>query len=103
MYALARTNRSIHILERRDIAGRLSFGVMETAYEAKRIERQLREAQCIKRLGTARPDGCNVKDAHIQTVYELRSGGLFSEFSTRADKNLNVQPHKMAKCLVFGA
>ena len=42
---------------------------MEKTNEAKCIERQLREAQWIKRLGTARPVGCNVKDAHVPTVY----------------------------------
>ena len=47
----------------------LTFAVMEKVYEAKRIERQIREARWIKRLGTTRPDGCNVKDAYILTVY----------------------------------
>ena len=47
----------------------LTFAVLEKVYEAKRIERQIREARWIKRLGTTRPDGCNVKDAHIPTVY----------------------------------
>ena len=47
----------------------LTFAVLEKVYEAKRKERQIREARWIKRLGTTRPDGCNVKDAHIPTVF----------------------------------
>ena len=47
----------------------LTFAVMEKVYEAKRVDKQLREAQWIKRLGTARPNGCNVKDAYVPTVY----------------------------------
>ena len=47
----------------------LVFTVLEKEFGGERIERQLREAQRIKRLATARPNGCNVKDAHIPAVY----------------------------------
>ena len=47
----------------------LAFAVLEKLFGAERIERQLREALWIKRLATARPDGCNVKDVHIPAVY----------------------------------
>ena len=43
----------------------LAFAVFEKVCGAEHIERQLREALWIKRLATARPDGCNVKDVHI--------------------------------------
>ena len=46
----------------------LYFAVMEKVYEAKRIEKAKR-SPVDQRLGTARPDGCNVKDAKVPTVY----------------------------------
>ena len=47
----------------------LAFTVLEKVFGGERMERQLREAQRIKRLATTRPDGCNVKDVHIPAVY----------------------------------
>ena len=46
----------------------LTFAVLEKVFGAERIERQLREAIWIRRLSTARPDGCNVKEIHFPAL-----------------------------------
>ena len=47
------------------------FVVLEKLYGASHLERTLREALWIKRLRTARPHGCNVKDNWIPAQFRF--------------------------------
>ena len=47
----------------------LRFSILQKMYTTDRIERQINESAWIYRLKTARPLGCNVKDARYHLVH----------------------------------
>ena len=61
----------------------MMFTILEKMYGADRIERQMHESAWIKKLKTARPFGCNVKDVDVLSSYAINVGVFAGNATSR--------------------